>query len=121
MRYCSTRGLVNNQTFEEVLFNNYTSNGGIFIPESIPNVDLKTLHQWSTFSYVELCKVISRLFISEEEIPTTDLNGKVYCKLQLSVIIETLSLCLQAIFPRKYGRPFTIFISTIFRFVLVFF
>ena len=77
MRYCSTRGLENNKSFEEILFKSYTSNEGIFVPESIPNVDSETLHLWSTFSYIELCKVISRLFISEEEIPTADLNGKI--------------------------------------------
>lgn len=47
------------------------------MPESIPNVDSKTLQEWSKVSYVELCKVISRLFISEDEIPTVDLNGKI--------------------------------------------
>ena len=81
MRYCSTRGQVSNKCFEEILFNNYTSNGGIFMPESVPTVDLKTLQQWSKLSYVELCKAITRLFISEEEIPTADLNGRVLsCK-----------------------------------------
>ena len=46
------------------------------MPELIPSVDRKTLQQWSKLSYVELCKVITRLFISEDEIPTADLNGK---------------------------------------------
>ena len=79
MRYCSTRGQVSNKSFEEILFNNFTSNGGMFMPESVPNVDSKTLQQWSKLSYVEMCKTISRLFISEEEIPTADLNGKSNC------------------------------------------
>ena len=75
MRYCSTRGQVSNKSFEEILFNNYTSNGGMFMPESVPNIDVKTLEPWSKLSYVQLCKVITRLFVSEEEIPTDDLNG----------------------------------------------
>ena len=76
MRYCSTRDEISDKSFEEVLFHTYTSNGGIFMPKSIPNVNLETLQQWSKLSYVELCNVISRLFISEDEIPTPDLNGK---------------------------------------------
>ena len=81
MRYCSTRDEISDKSFEEVLFRTYTSNGGIFMPKSIPNVNLETLQQWSKLSYVELCHVISRLFISEDEIPTPDLNGK--CDLKL--------------------------------------
>ncbi|XP_028413697.1 threonine synthase-like 2 [Dendronephthya gigantea] len=74
MRYCSTRGEVSDKSFEEILFNNFTSNGGIFMPETIPNIDSQTLQSWSELSYVELCKAISRLFISDSEIPTDDLS-----------------------------------------------
>ena len=76
MRYCSTRGEVSDKSFEEILFNNFTSSGGMFMPETIPNIDLQTLQSWSKLSYVELCKAISRLFISDSEIPTADLNGE---------------------------------------------
>ena len=76
MRYCSTRDEISDKSFEEVLFHSYTSNGGIFMPKWIPYVNLETLQQWSKLTYVELCKMISRLFISEDEIPTDDLNSK---------------------------------------------
>lgn len=76
MKYCSTRGKVSGLSFEEVLFNSYASDNGLFMPERIPKLDSETLKEWSTFSYVELCKVISRQFIAEEEIPTVELNSK---------------------------------------------
>lgn len=75
MTFCSTRGEVTGLTFEDVLFNTYASDGGLFMPENIPKLDLKTLVDWSSLSYVELCKVVSRLFIPESEIPTVELNG----------------------------------------------
>ena len=75
MKYCSTRGKVNGLSFQEVLFNSYATDCGLFMPESIPKLDPKTLDKWSTLSYVELCQNISRLYIAEDEIPTVELNG----------------------------------------------
>lgn len=83
MRYCSTRGKVKNQSFEDVLFNNYTSIGGMFMPEFVPEISQETLQYWSNLSYVDLCKEISRIFIDDKEITTFDLNSKFVLHLYL--------------------------------------
>ena len=75
MRYCSTRGEEQRRSFEETVFNNFATDNGLYVPETVPNIDLKTLQLWRKFSYVQLCQEICRLFISEDEIPTVELNG----------------------------------------------
>ena len=78
MKYGSTRGGVKNVTFEQAVFTGYASDGGILLPESIPSVPLETLKSWKDLSFVELAKRIVPYFISEEEIPGSDLNGMYY-------------------------------------------
>ncbi len=76
MKYCSTRGGSSGLTFEDALFSGFTSDGGILLPESIPQIDEETLGKWADLSYPQLVKQIVPLFISEDEIPRQDLNGK---------------------------------------------
>ena len=76
MKYRSTRGKVEATSFEDVLFSGYASDGGLFMPESIPVVDRATLEKWKGLSYLELTKEVMSLFIPPEEIGTEDLNGK---------------------------------------------
>lgn len=76
MKYTSTRGGVRDLTFEDALFTGYATDGGILVPEEIPTVSAETLKSWGHLSFVELAKEIVSLFISEEEIPRSDLNGK---------------------------------------------
>ena len=49
--------------------------GGLYFPESIPQISQDEMDRWSTLSYPELLKQIMPLFISPEEIPVTDLHG----------------------------------------------
>ena len=76
MKYRSTRGKVEATSFEDVLFSGYASDGGLFMPESIPVVDRATLEKWRGHSYLELTKEVMSLFIPPEEIGTAELNGK---------------------------------------------
>lgn len=88
MKYRSTRGKVQSSSFEDVLFSGYASDGGLFMPESIPVVDITTLEKWKELSYLELTKEVMSLFIPSEEISIEDLSGKLvnvschppYCK-----------------------------------------
>ncbi|CAH3176253.1 unnamed protein product [Porites evermanni] len=74
MKYRSTRGKVEATSFEDVLFSGYASDGGLFMPESIPVVDKAILEKWRGLSYLELTKEVMSLFIPSEEISTEDLN-----------------------------------------------
>lgn len=74
MKYCSTRGKVQAESFEDVLFSGFTSDGGLYMPERIPVVDECTLQNWKSLSYMELVSEVTSLFIPPEEIPPEELK-----------------------------------------------
>lgn len=76
MKYKSTRGGVHGLSFEDALYTGYASDGGILIPESIPVISKETLKSWVPLSYKELAKKIVPLFVTEDEIPMSKLDGK---------------------------------------------
>ena len=78
MKYKSTRGDVTGLTFEEALCTGYAEDGGILLPETIPKVDTNQLKSWANLSFIELAKKIIPMYVSEEEIPSSDLNGKTF-------------------------------------------
>lgn len=74
MWYVSTRGIAPRVNFEGALFSGYAPDGGLFMPEELPQLDRETLCQWSTLSYPGLVKELCALFIGSELIPKDDLN-----------------------------------------------
>ncbi|XP_053746901.1 threonine synthase-like 2 isoform X3 [Panthera pardus] len=75
MRYISTRGMAPRVDFEGALFSGYAPDGGLFMPEELPQLSTETLRQWSTLSYPGLVKELCTLFIGPELIPRDVLNG----------------------------------------------
>lgn len=73
MRYTSTRDASKSYTFEEALCSGYAPDGGLYVPESLPQVDASKLKHWATLSYVDLATEVLGLFIAPEEISTEDL------------------------------------------------
>ncbi|XP_025096225.1 threonine synthase-like 2 isoform X1 [Pomacea canaliculata] len=69
MKYCSTRGKVSGLSFEDVLFSGYLADGGMALPEVIPEVPSETLKSWVGLSYKELVQKIVPLYVSQEELP----------------------------------------------------
>ncbi|XP_071089839.1 threonine synthase-like 2 [Haliotis cracherodii] len=76
MKFASTRGGVRGLTFEDALYSGYAADGGILLPESIPQISLDTLQSWAGLSYVQLVKKVIPHFVGEE-IPSEDLNDLV--------------------------------------------
>lgn len=76
MWYISTRGMAPRVDFEGALFSGYAPDGGLFVPEEIPQLSTKTLRQWSMLSYPGLVKELCTLFIGPELIPRDVLNGE---------------------------------------------
>ncbi|XP_013420134.1 threonine synthase-like 2 isoform X2 [Lingula anatina] len=72
MRYNSSRGQINDFTFEEALFSGFTSDGGMLMPDEIPKVTSDQIRHWSKLSYTELVKEVVALFVPEEEVPRED-------------------------------------------------
>lgn len=74
MWYVSTRGMAPRVDFEGALFSGYAPDGGLYMPEELPQLGGETLLQWSGLSYAGLVKALCSLFIGPELIPKDDLN-----------------------------------------------
>ena len=70
MKYLSTRGIKAN-SFKEVLFSGLADDGGLFVPEQWPLINVDQLDP--NISYIDLTFTIINPFI-ENEIPEEDLK-----------------------------------------------
>src|SRR5690606_29563247 len=65
MRYLSTRGGMSPQPFTDILLEGLAPDGGLAVPERLPQVDAATLEAWRELSYADLAFEILRRFISD--------------------------------------------------------
>lgn len=61
-------------SFEEVVLKGLAADGGLFIPEEIPQLPRDWQTKWQTLSFSELALELLSLYISTSEIPRTDLK-----------------------------------------------
>ncbi|HEX2543573.1 MAG TPA: threonine synthase [Ramlibacter sp.] len=73
MLYLSTRGHPDRKHFCEILLEGLAPDGGLYLPESYPQVDAATLAKWRTLPYAELAFEILSLYI--DDIPPADLRA----------------------------------------------
>ncbi|TVY27503.1 Threonine synthase [Lachnellula hyalina] len=73
-RYLSTRGGSYGLSFEEVVLKGLASDGGLFIPEEIPNLPRDWETKWKNLSFSQLAFELLSLYISPSEIPPADLK-----------------------------------------------
>jgi threonine synthase len=73
MNYLSTRGNPDRKRFCEILLEGLAPDGGLYLPESYPQVDAATLAQWRGLSYADLAFEILSLYI--DDIPADDLRA----------------------------------------------
>jgi threonine synthase len=75
MRYLSTRGDASSppQTFTEILLGGLAPDGGLFLPESYPQVSTKELTEWRELPYHALALRVLEKFI--DDIPACDLKS----------------------------------------------
>ncbi|KAG2367458.1 tryptophan synthase beta subunit-like PLP-dependent enzyme [Suillus spraguei] len=78
MKYFSTRGGSVELTFEETVLAGLASDGGLYIPASIPQLPVNWQKTWANKSFPELSIEILSLFISADEISQTDLAALVH-------------------------------------------
>ena len=90
MRYISTRNVKRTFTFKEVFLNGLASDGGLYIPESLPSFSSNELEQLKELSYEQIATKIISNFCSEdfsyEE--TKDLVYKSYKKFRTKNIVQ---------------------------------
>jgi len=73
MRYLSTRGGMQPQTFTQILLGGLCPDGGLAVPERYPQVSAAELAAWRSLSYAELaCEVLKKFC---DDIPAADLQA----------------------------------------------
>jgi threonine synthase len=75
MLYLSTRGDPARKRFCEILLEGLAPDGGLYLPERYPQLDVATLERWRKLSYPELAFEVLSLYV--DDIPPADL--KVIC------------------------------------------
>ena len=82
MRYLSTRGHPERRRFCEILLEGLAPDGGLYLPESYPQVDTATLARWRRVyqeqGYAHLAFEILSLYI--DDIPRRCLARKPLCR-----------------------------------------
>lgn len=73
MKYTSTRGQVSPIGFTDAVLMGLADDGGLLVPEHIPQLSEATLKQWQQLSYPELATEIFALFTGND-IPREDLR-----------------------------------------------
>ena len=85
MQYISTRGAAPQQSFLQILLGGLAPDGGLYLPESYPQLSLDELKSWRHFNYRELAFAVLSKYITD--IPAHDLRAiidktyiaEVYC------------------------------------------
>ncbi len=75
MKYLSTRGhagRAEKPEFSDILLGGLAPDGGLYLPESYPQISTEELENWRNFSYAELAFAILSRFITD--IPAADLK-----------------------------------------------
>ena len=72
MKYKSTRGQTQGVTFKDAVMMGLARDGGLLIPETIPNLSAARLLEWRGCSYVDLAFNIISLFA--DDLPADDLQ-----------------------------------------------
>jgi len=75
MRYLSTRGHAAPQAFCDILLGGLAPDGGLYLPESYPQISRAELDAWRELSYADLAYEILSKFITD--IPPADLKALV--------------------------------------------
>jgi threonine synthase len=65
MRYISTRGSIDPVSFSDAVMMGLARDGGLLLPERIPQVEVEKIHSWSNIPYQYLAADILGLFIGD--------------------------------------------------------
>ena len=72
--FVSTTGGGEAVDFESAILNGFASDGGLYVPQALPEISNDELQAWSTLSYVELAFEILSLFIHRSIMSETELK-----------------------------------------------
>lgn len=75
MKYRSTRGGVKGVSFSEVVLSSYAPDGGLYVPEELPQVSREQIRKWAGHGYQQLMQEILSLFVSHDELSPREMQG----------------------------------------------
>lgn len=94
--YRSTRSTTDQTlSFEDAVMTGLASDGGLFVPSTIPVLKSLFITEWKDFSFQELAFNIMRHYVAESEIPNDDLHSlidKSYSSFRSSAVTPTVPL-----------------------------
>ena len=67
MRFVSTRGGGEPKTFEEVILTGLAPDGGLFVPEQLPQFSQQEIASWAGLSYEDLALKIMTPFVEDRK------------------------------------------------------
>lgn len=73
MKYISTRGQSSAQNFEQVLLTGLAPDGGLYVPDELPQFTREEIQSWAGLSYPELVMKIIPAFVADS-VPEQDLR-----------------------------------------------
>ena len=73
MKYISTRGGAAPKSFEDVILTGLAPDGGLFVPNQLPQFSHSEISSWQNLSYEELALKVISPFV-DDEIPQSDLK-----------------------------------------------
>ncbi len=76
MRYLSTRGGIRPIPFKETVLMGLAEDGGLILPEAIPEIEERVLASWRALSYPELALEVIGLFA--DDLPREDLKDLIF-------------------------------------------
>ena len=80
MKYISTRDVLGSSeyTFIDAILEGLAPDGGLFVPQSVPQISSSEWKEWKTMKYTEICFALLRKFISYSEIDDSDLKKMIH-------------------------------------------
>jgi len=76
VKYISTRGKAEKLEFEDVLLTGLASDGGLYIPEILPQYSLEEIRSWRELPYHELAFIIIKPFVAGA-VPDAELKAMI--------------------------------------------
>ena len=78
MDYKSNKGGGSKVSFERAILDGYAIDGGLYVPEYLPKINLEQLTSWKTLSYKELAFQIISLFVKKSIISSGELKELIH-------------------------------------------
>lgn len=75
MKFISNKGGGSPADIETAILNGYAPDGGLYVPEELPQISVEQLEQWKNLSYKELAFELLSLFIDRSIVSAQDLKS----------------------------------------------